>query len=61
MNKVMPEQGRSRKSADGEDHAEEDVELDSVTLKRLLSEVRNEEAFEPASYNRLHNRHNRTR
>jgi hypothetical protein len=37
------------------------VELDSVTLKRLLTEVRNEEAFEPASYNRQHNRHNRTR
>jgi hypothetical protein len=39
----------------------EHVELDSVTLKRLLTEVRNEEALEPASYNRQHNRHNRTR
>jgi hypothetical protein len=40
---------------------ETSVELDSITLKRLLDEVRNEEAFQPSSYNRLHNRHNRTR
>jgi len=34
-------------------------EVDSVTLARLLAEVRNEEAFEPGAYNRMHNRHNR--
>ena len=38
-----------------------EVEVDSVTLNRLLAEVRNEEALEPAAYNRTHNRHNRTR
>lgn len=62
MDKVTPDQstpheshGQDARPADGE------VELDSVTLKRLLAEVRNEEVFEPASYNRAHNRHNRTR
>ena len=33
--------------------------LDSVTLKRLMAEVRNEEPSEPHAYNRMHNRHNR--
>ena len=36
-----------------------EVELDSVTLARLLEEVRNP-AAEPAAYNRMHNRHNRS-
>jgi hypothetical protein len=36
--------GKEVTTEDGE------VVLDSVTLNRLLSEVRNEEAFEPASY-----------
>ncbi len=63
MTKVTPDQGTSREAHDGQDarHTDGEVELDSVTLKRLLAEVRNEEVFEPASYNRLHNRHNRTR
>lgn len=60
MNKVMPDEGKSVESNDRQDH-DRGVELDSVTLKRLLAEVRNEELFEPASYNRVHNRHNRTR
>jgi hypothetical protein len=38
---------------------ESNLEVDSVTLRRLLAEVRNEEAFEPGAYNRMHNRHNR--
>ena len=38
---------------------ESEMSLDSVTLTRLLAEVRNEEAFEPGAYNRMHNRHNR--
>jgi len=36
-----------------------DVQIDSVTLTRLLMEVRNEDTFEPHAYNRMHNRHNR--
>jgi len=38
---------------------ESQPEVDSVTLARLLAEVRNEETFEPGAYNRMHNRHNR--
>jgi Zn-finger nucleic acid-binding protein len=63
MNKGTLDQVTSPELQQGEDvlPAGGGVELDSVTLKRLLAEVRNEEAFEPASYNRQHNRHNRTR
>jgi hypothetical protein len=38
---------------------EPDVIMDSVTLARLLDEVRNGNSFEPGAYNRVHNRHNR--
>lgn len=38
---------------------ETDINLDSVTLARLVAEVRNNENFEPGAYNRQHNRHNR--
>lgn len=38
----------------------EPVEIDSVTLARLLEEVRNGDAPQPTAYNRLHNRHNRS-
>lgn len=48
-------------SAQNDEAGTAEVELDSATLKRLLSEVRNEESIDPASYNRTHNRHNRTR
>lgn len=34
-------------------------ELESATLKRLIEEVRTA-SIEPAAYNRMHNRHNRT-
>lgn len=36
-----------------------EIGVDSVTLARLVAEVRNGESFEPGSYNRQHNRHNR--
>lgn len=39
--------------------AEADVPLDSVTLARLLREIRNDAPSEPHAYNRMHNRHNR--
>ena len=35
------------------------VAVDSVTLARLMEEVRNS-PVEPTAYNRTHNRHNRT-
>jgi hypothetical protein len=38
---------------------EPDVVVDSVTLNRLLEEVRNRSSFAPGAYNRVHNRHNR--
>ncbi len=41
-----------------------DAEIDDVsspTLARLIEEVRNEEEFTAHAYNRLHNRHNRSR
>ena len=34
---------------------------DSPVLARLVEEVRNEEVAEPYAYNRMHNRHNRSR
>lgn len=33
--------------------------VDSVTLARLMDEVRNKAEFSPNAYNRMHNRHNR--
>ena len=36
-----------------------DVELDSVAIRRLVEEVRADEADVPRSYNRTFNRHNR--
>ena len=39
---------------------EDRQEIDSVTLARLMEEVRNEGEGRPTSYNRMHNRHNRS-
>jgi hypothetical protein len=39
--------------------AEQDIKLDSVTLTRLIEEVRNEEAKVGRNYDRTYNRHNR--
>lgn len=36
-------------------------DLSSPTLARLIEEVRNEEAHNVYAYNRMHNRHNRSR
>jgi hypothetical protein len=35
--------------------------ISSPTLARLIEEVRNEEAHTAHAYNRMHNRHNRSR
>ena len=35
--------------------------ISSPTLARLIEEVRNEEATSANAYNRMHNRHNRSR
>jgi hypothetical protein len=39
----------------------EPQQIDSEILRTLVEEVRNEETFEVNSYNRYHNRHNRSR
>jgi len=39
---------------------EPEVIIDSVTLARLIDEVRNAGSFTPGAYNRVHNRHNRS-
>jgi hypothetical protein len=36
-------------------------DISSPTLARLIEEVRNEEAHNAHAYNRMHNRHNRSR
>ncbi len=36
------------------------IEVDSVALARLMEEVRNADDLQPTSYNRMHNRHNRS-
>lgn len=36
-------------------------EISSPTLARLIEEVRNEEDLSAHAYNRMHNRHNRSR
>ena len=38
---------------------EPEIIVDSMTLKRLLDEVRNGNSLAPGAYNRVHNRHNR--
>lgn len=49
-----PDEGEDRPS-----RGTDEVTLDSVTLARLMAEVRNEDAVEAHAYNRMHNRHNR--
>jgi len=46
-------------AASRECEEEGSAQLDSVTLARLIEEVRNS-PVEPTAYNRTHNRHNRT-
>jgi hypothetical protein len=36
-------------------------DISSPTLARLIEEVRNDEALTAHAYNRMHNRHNRSR
>lgn len=39
----------------------DDKETPSPVLARLIEEVRNEKVGNPHAYNRMHNRHNRSR
>jgi hypothetical protein len=48
-----------QKKPEPQSSKEPEVFVDSVTLQRLLDEVRNGTAFAPGAYNRVHNRHNR--
>ena len=45
------------RKAEKEDQME--VPVDSVTLERLIEEVRNDDLEVDRSYDRVHNRHNR--
>jgi hypothetical protein len=44
-----------------EEHELNPSGISSPTLARLIEEVRNEEAHTVHAYNRMHNRHNRSR
>ena len=44
-----------------EEHELNPSSISSPTLARLIEEVRNEEAHTAHAYNRMHNRHNRSR
>ena len=44
-----------------EEHELNPSSISSPTLARLIEEVRNEEAHTTHAYNRMHNRHNRSR
>lgn len=64
MNEVMEpeveeseESQESRRELDGIDVKE----ISSPVLARLIEEVRNEETHNAQAYNRMHNRHNRSR
>lgn len=51
--------GRNVDVEDAIERKQAEIKLDSVTLARLLAEVRNEDSVEAHAYNRMHNRHNR--
>ena len=61
MNEVIePEVEEPQRPAD--ELYEIDVsDISSPTLARLIEEVRNEEIHNAHAYNRMHNRHNRSR
>jgi hypothetical protein len=44
-----------------EEHEFDPSSISSPTLARLIEEVRNEEIHTAHAYNRMHNRHNRSR
>ena len=46
---------------DESEQRESDAEAISPLLARLIEEVRNEKIDDPNAYNRMHNRHNRSR
>lgn len=48
-----------RKAGEESDLPSQEAAIDSVTLARLIDEVRNEETDVRRSYDRTHNRHNR--
>ena len=64
MNEVMePEVEESEESQESRRglHEVDVKEISSPVLARLIEEVRNEETHNAQAYNRMHNRHNRSR
>lgn len=55
-----PQTAETQSSA-GKPHELDMKEISSPTLARLIEEVRNEEDLSAQAYNRMHNRHNRSR
>ena len=53
------EEDRPPRTATPKPEAEDEVRLDSVTLRRLIEEVRTEGAGVRGNYDRTYNRHNR--
>ncbi len=64
MNEVMEpevEESEELQESPRELHEIDVKEISSPVLARLIEEVRNEETHNAQAYNRMHNRHNRSR
>lgn len=61
MNELIEPEVEETQKPSNEIHDIDVRDLSSPTLARLIEEVRNEEAHNAHAYNRMHNRHNRSR
>jgi hypothetical protein len=61
MNEVLEAEVEEPQKATDDSQEIDLSHLSSPTLARLIEEVRNEEATSAHAYNRMHNRHNRSR
>lgn len=55
----MRNEASQERSPEPVDHESSDVPIDSVSIRRLIEEVRGEALTTSRSYNRTYNRHNR--
>lgn len=61
MNEVLENEVEEEQESTDELREIDLSDLSSPTLARLIEEVRHEEAHNVYAYNRMHNRHNRSR
>jgi hypothetical protein len=61
VNEVLKPEVEETPNPAGGPHEIDVSDISSPTLARLIEEVRNEEAHNAHAYNRMHNRHNRSR